>query len=169
MANNNDPGHFCLKCGTPLRTRQDGHQERESCPTCRWTHYPKPSPAAAIAVIQDGQVLLVRRKFDPFKGDWTMPSGFMEYGEGPEESARREAQEELGVEVELGDLVDVAMERGDPRGLALVIFYTARIVSGEPRAADDADEVRTFPLESLPENIAFPSHRDALERIRSGV
>lgn len=128
-------------------------------------YYPKSNMASAVAIVQDGKVLMVRRKHEPFKGQWTLPSGFMEYGEGPEEAAIRELKEELDVEVRLTGLVDVLMERGDPRGPCLLVVYTGEIVSGQPKAGDDAAEVRAFPLDHLPHQIAFQAHREALEKL----
>ncbi len=127
--------------------------------------YRKPSIASAVAIVQDGRVLMVRRKFEPFKDQWTLPSGFMEYGESPEETAIREMREELGVEVELTGLVSVEMERGDPRGLCLLVVYRGRIVAGEPKAGDDAAELKSFPLDQLPREIAFQAHRRALSKL----
>ena len=142
-------------------------QARQACSSCGWVYYPKPSPASAVAIVRDGQVLMVRRKYEPFAGQWTLPSGFMEFGEDPEQTAIRELREELGVDVELTGLVDVLMERGDPRGLCLLVVYTGRIVHGEPTAEDDASAVEAFPLDSLPEQIAFKAHREALEKLRA--
>lgn len=157
---------FCIRCGAPVETRESGEQMREVCPSCGWVHYAKSNQASAVAILRDGKVLMVRRKHDPFKGQWTLPSGFLEYGEGPEEGAVRELREELGVQVELTGLVDVLMERGDPRGPCLLVVYTGRIVSGEPEAGDDAAEVKAFSLDRLPEKIAFKAHRQAIEKIR---
>lgn len=158
---------FCIQCGAALASRGEGEQARKVCPSCGWVYYPKPSPASAVAIIDDGQVVMVRRKYEPFAGQWTLPSGFLEFGEDPEGAAVREMKEELGVEVEITGLVDVLMERGDPRGLALLVVYTGRIVAGEPVADDDASEVRSFPLDALPEQIAFKAHREALEKLRA--
>ncbi|MCL4533863.1 MAG: NUDIX domain-containing protein [Bacteroidetes bacterium] len=158
---------FCLRCGSQMGTRQDGEQARQVCPECGWVYYPKPSPASAVAIMRAGKVLMVRRKYEPFAGQWTLPSGFMEYGEGPEETAVRELREELGVKVGLTGLLGVLMERGDPRGLCLLVVYTGEIESGEPIAGDDASEVGAFPLDQLPEQIAFKAHREALERLRA--
>ncbi len=168
LAANNPPrASFCIRCGTPLTTRREDDHERQVCPSCGWVYYPRPNIASAVALVEDGQVLMVRRKYDPFQGQWTMPSGFMEYGESPEETAVRELKEELGVDVELTGLVSVEMERGDPRGLALLMVYTGRIVGGRIRAGDDAAEARAFPLDQLPEEIAFQAHRRALEKLRA--
>lgn len=160
------PADFCTRCGTRLVDRREGDHERRACPACGWVYYPKSNMASAVAIVQDGQAPMVRRKHEPFQGQWTLPSGFMEYGEGPEEAAVRELKEELGVDVELTGLVDVLMERGDPRGPCLLVVYTGRIVGGQIRAGDDAAEVRAFPLDHLPDQIAFRAHREALEKLR---
>jgi ADP-ribose pyrophosphatase YjhB (NUDIX family) len=157
---------FCIHCGASVETTQSGDQKRQSCPSCGWNYYPKSNQASAVAILQDGGVLMVRRKDEPFKDHWTLPSGFLEYGEGPEHGAVRELREELNVHVELTGLVDVLMERGDPRGPCLLVVYTGRIAEGEPQAGDDASEVRSFPLHELPEKIAFKAHREALEKLR---
>jgi 8-oxo-dGTP diphosphatase len=89
---------FCTRCGSLLIARKDGEQERQVCPACGWVYYPKPSPASAVAILRDGRVLMVRRKYEPFAGRWTLPSGFMEFGEDPEQvafRAHREALEKL--------------------------------------------------------------------------
>lgn len=164
---------FCRCCGTRLVLRRPNGRERELCPACGWVYYSKPNPASAVAIIQGGRVLMVSRKHEPFQGQWTLPSGFVEYGETPEETALRELREEIGVEVELTGLVDVLLERGDPRGLCLLVIYTGRIKEGEdgrtpePEAGDDAAEVRRFPLDRLPEEIAFAAHRQVLEKLRT--
>lgn len=167
MSSQPPPANYCIRCGTRLVTRHEGERDRRACPACGWVYYPKSNMASAVAILQGNQVLIVRRKYEPFQGEWTLPSGFMEYGEGPEEAAIRELREELDVEVELTGLVDVLVERGDPRGPCLLVVYTGRVVSGQPRAGDDAAEVRAFPLDSLPDKIAFNAHRQALEKLGS--
>ena len=59
---------------------------------------------------RDGKVLLIRRRFDPNKGRWAPPGGLLEVGEDPQEAARREVREELGLEVEVEGLLQVANE-----------------------------------------------------------
>jgi len=59
---------------------------------------------------RDGKVLLIKRKFEPNKGKWAPPGGLLEVGEDPEEAARREVREELGLEVQVEGLLQVANE-----------------------------------------------------------
>jgi ADP-ribose pyrophosphatase YjhB (NUDIX family) len=59
---------------------------------------------------REGRVLLIRRKFEPNKGRWAPPGGLLEVGEDPQEAAQREVREELGLEVEVEGLLQVANE-----------------------------------------------------------
>lgn len=61
-------------------------------------------------VHKDGSILLIKRRFEPNKGRWSLPGGLLEVGEDPAEAARREVREELGLEVELEGLFQVANE-----------------------------------------------------------
>ena len=95
----------------------------------------------------------------------------MEWNEHPRQTALREIKEETGLEVELTSFFEVYSGNDDPRSNAILILYLARVTGGELHAADDAQEVKFFSFDSLPEKIAFESHFQALkdynERIRS--
>jgi len=96
----------------------------------------QPGISAAI-VVQDGRVLMVRRRIKEGELMWQFPAGGIEDGETPEQAAVRETQEETGLTVEavklLGDRVHPKTGRQ--------MFYTAcTAVSGEAHVAD-ADEL----------------------------
>ncbi len=59
---------------------------------------------------RDGKVLLIRRRFEPNSGKWAPPGGRLEVGEDPQEGAMREVKEELGLDVEVERLLQVANE-----------------------------------------------------------
>jgi 8-oxo-dGTP diphosphatase len=59
---------------------------------------------------KEGKVLLIKRKFEPNKGKWSLPGGLLEVGEDPEEGAAREVREEVGLEVVKEGLLQVANE-----------------------------------------------------------
>jgi 8-oxo-dGTP diphosphatase len=131
------------------------------CPACGFVHYRNPASAAGVVVVEDGSVLLVKRRHDPYRGLWVIPSGFVEYGEDVRETAAREIREETGIEVSLEGLLAAESCFDDPRGNALLVLYRGRRTGGALRAGDDADDARFFPLEALPP-IAFEAHRKAL-------
>ncbi len=138
---------------------------RPTCPSCAYIWYRNPVPAAGVILVRDGCVLLVKRKFEPRAGWWCLPAGFMEAGETPELSAVRELQEETGVIAQLTGLFGVYAGFDDPRVRAVLILYTGEATGGEERAGDDAIELAWFPLDALPDELAFASHRQALAEL----
>jgi 8-oxo-dGTP diphosphatase len=86
------------------------------------------------------QVLLVRRKHEPFAGCYALPGGFVEIGETVEGACRREVQEETGLEVSDLSLVGVYSDPDrDPRGHTVSIAYLAVVRSPVlPKAGSDA-------------------------------
>ncbi len=117
--------------------------------------YPEhPIVGVAAVVLRNNQVLLVQRGREPAKGLWGLPGGMLELGETLVEGVRREVLEECGVEIEVGPVVGVfePMQRdgaGRLRYHYVVLDYLARYVSGELRAADDADDARWVALDAL--------------------
>jgi 8-oxo-dGTP diphosphatase len=99
----------------------------------------RPVPCAGVVCLRGGEVLLIRRGKAPLKGEWSIPGGRMELGEGAAQGALRELKEETGVEAELLGLIDVVDYFHDG-GQAVLIDYAARWTAGEPAAGDDAAE-----------------------------
>ncbi len=118
-------------------------------------------PAAADAlIIEGGKVVLMKREFEPFKGKWAIPGGFLENGESLEECSVREAKEETGLEVEIEGLLGVfSKPERDPRGTVGIVFLCRR-VGGELEGSEEG-EAALFPLDELPE-LAF-DHSEILE------
>jgi ADP-ribose pyrophosphatase YjhB (NUDIX family) len=159
---------YCPHCGAGMEKAEEGGTTRMRCGECGFVQYLNPAPAAGILVRDDeGQVLLVRRKFEPFKGLWTMPAGFIEYGEEAEETAVRELEEETGLIIEIDRTYVVESCRDDPRGNTVLVLFEGHVKGGKLEAGDDAEEVGFFSLDSLPE-IAFACQRRVLERLING-
>ena len=160
---------FCPQCGAALIEAERFGRPRPVCPVCDHTVFVDPKVAVVVLVMSGEDVLLVRRKNDPGCGQWALPGGFMDADEPPEETARREVEEETGVAITSLKFA-VLFHRPDPDGLAdLVIAYRAEAASGALCAGDDAGDARWVgneELDGLP--VAFYSSRLMLERWRSG-
>jgi len=160
---------YCPNCATELALRQQDGRARQVCPACGYVHYQNPVPAAGSLVVVEGCVLMVQRRYPPCVGGWTLPAGFVEWDETPEQAAVRETEEETGLRVEVGSLFGVFPWTHEFRdGLAhdngLLVIYTATVTGGDLRAGDDAQAAGWFALDALPAEIAFASHRAALVR-----
>jgi 8-oxo-dGTP diphosphatase len=148
---------WCPRCRAELRR----DASRVECGACGFVAYATSKPTAgALVEDEDGRLLLARRAKEPFKGRWDIPGGFLEEGEHPLEGLRRELREETGLEVEPHEFLGVWMDRygGDSTAEAtLNLYWTARVASGEARAADDVDDLRWFERDELPppEALAF--------------
>jgi ADP-ribose pyrophosphatase YjhB (NUDIX family) len=148
---------FCPRCGEPAEVT---FPRSIACPGCGYAAYFNPKPVAgAIPVDDEDRVILLRRGFDPGRGRWTFPGGFVDLGESVEEAAHRETDEELGIAIELGRLVGV-YSRADDR--VVLIVFLARAL-GRPQTTPEAIEVRPFARSELPwDELAFWSTEQAL-------
>jgi ADP-ribose pyrophosphatase YjhB (NUDIX family) len=147
---------FCPRCG---RSADVEFPRRMTCSHCGYAAYYNPKPVAcSIPVDEHGRVILLRRGFDPGRGRWTFPGGFVDLGESVE-TAARETDEEIGMAIELGPLVGV-YSRADERIVLVVFRATAR---GPWRLTPEATEVRAFAPEAIPwAELAFWSTEAAL-------
>lgn len=98
-------------------------------------------------------ILLIERRNPPH--GWAIPGGFVDYGEAVEAAARREAQEETGLSVDLVEQFHVysAPDR-DPRQHTLSVVFVAT-ATGEPGAADDAKAIGIFESWRVPTDLCF--------------
>ena len=159
---------FCARCGHALETRiLEDHRTRPVCPACGYIVYLNPLIAAGvIAERADGKIVLVLRGENPGKGLWALPAGFMEIDETIEAAAARECLEETGLTVELGDLWGVwSYHHESKQSSGVIVLYAARVITGELRPGSDSAQAKFFALDEIPaEQLAFPSHRDALAK-----
>jgi ADP-ribose pyrophosphatase YjhB (NUDIX family) len=143
-------------------------REREVCQVCGFVNYENPKIVAGAVVSAAGRVLLCRRGIEPQKGFWTLPAGFLEAHEQPEEGARREVAEEACAEIVLEGLVGIYTVK---RISQVQMFFRARF-AGEPQfaAGEETLEARLFGWDEIPwDRIAFPSVTWTLERWKAGV
>jgi ADP-ribose pyrophosphatase YjhB (NUDIX family) len=127
--------------------------------------------AGVIAEDREGRVLLVRRAKEPARGRLGVPGGFVDIGETAEASARREAREETGIDVEglafLGSWPNVYEWRGVAYPV-IDLYFTGRVGEGPAASArHEVDEVVWLrPEEVDPATLAFPTTRAAFARYR---
>lgn len=79
----------------------------------------------AVIVDSEDQVLLTKRSVPPFQGEWVMPGGKIDLGEPIVQALKREVWEEVGLEVEVGRLIDIFehVTPGDDNYHFIIIYY----------------------------------------------
>ena len=119
--------------------------------------YPDRPFVGVGAVIVDGaaRVLLVKRRFEPLAGQWSLPGGAVDVGETLAECVVREMREETGLEVEIGPVIEVfdrITRDGDGRVQYhfVLVDYVCRPVGGTLAAASDVADVAWAPAADLP-------------------
>ena len=156
---------YCPRCGAPLVVRLIETEDRPRL-ICDRGHILYVNPKVVVGVIpeRDGRVLLLRRAIEPRHGFWTYPGGFMEIDESVEECAAREAHEEIGVSVQVHDIVGVYSRPGPHPGPGIVsIVFHGTVAAGEPEPGHEALETRWFTPEDIPwDELAYDTTRWAL-------
>jgi 8-oxo-dGTP diphosphatase len=147
--------HYCPNCGAKL-TQITDQTEAATCSNCGFTVYNNPALAVGVIIVQQGKMLLAKRKLDPFKGYWDTPGGFIDVGESPEQACIRELKEETHLKIEVNNYISAYPDHYQDNP-TLVIGYEAEIIEGNMKAEDDVAELNWFPLDKLPTNLAFDS------------
>ncbi len=155
---------YCPNCGDPLALRLLPTEDRPRL-VCQRRHILYVNPKVIVGVIpeRNGRILLMRRAIEPQYGAWPYPGGFMEIDETLEECAVREAGEEVGIEVRLGEIVGV-YSRPAPQAPGIVsIVYRGRVARGRVTLGREALEARWFRAEEIPwDGLAYETTRWAL-------
>jgi 8-oxo-dGTP diphosphatase len=124
-------------------------------------NHKSPFPAVDIIIEMidrpERPIILIERHHRPY--GWAIPGGFMDYGEPAEATARREAMEEIGLEIELVDLLQVYSDPArDERQHTISMVYIAT-AKGEPKAGDDAKDAKIINIWEIPNNLCFDHDR----------
>ena len=134
-------------------------RERLVCDQCEWIHYENPRIIVTGFCLWENRVLMARRAIAPRRGFWTLPGGFMEVGETPEEGAAREVREECGAEVTVESLLAIY---AIPRIGQVHMVYQARMNTPEFSAGEESLDVELVELtpDAIPfDELAFPVNR----------
>lgn len=163
---------YCPRCAHALEERPFEGKLRRICPACGFIYFPDPKVAVVALIEAKRRVLLIRRGVEPARGQWALPGGYMDAGEMPVAALRREVGEEVGLDVEVGGLLEIfpMVNRGGA-SLGIVLAYRARPLDENvvPIACDDVDEAAWFAPEELPAVLAFDSTQQLLATWRAGV
>jgi 8-oxo-dGTP diphosphatase len=106
------------------------------------------------AVIEDknGNIILVKRKYPPYKDKYALPGGFIRYNEDPKQAVIREVREETNLAVEIVKKIGTYDQKGrDPRGRIVSTAFKCRLVKDLSLLAggDDAKVAEVIPVEKL--------------------
>ncbi|MBL8572079.1 MAG: NUDIX hydrolase [Hyphomicrobiaceae bacterium] len=138
--------------------------ERRVCASCGFVDYENPRIVVGAVVRVDDKILLCRRAIEPRLGFWTLPAGYLELGETPEEGVRREAREEACADLTLGPLLAVYTIR--PIGQVQLIYRAT--LQGDFAAGPESLEVRLFDWADIPwADLAFQTVEWALHHDRA--
>ena len=126
-----------------MRTRVDLRQYPE-----------RPIVGVGAVIVDAGEVVLVRRRYEPLAGQWSLPGGTLELGETLEAGAAREIREETGLHVEVGPIIEVfdRIMLDDERRVRyhfVLVDYLCRPVGGELQAGSDVDDAALVAPASL--------------------
>ncbi len=106
---------------------------------------------------------MIKRGREPRKGEWSIPGGKVDRGETLQAACARELLEETGVVAEIGGLVEV-YEIIVPDFHYVLIDYMAKFISGQPVAADDADEAKFVNVEAALTLVSRDDLRDVIKK-----
>jgi len=107
--------------------------------------YPtSPIVGLGAVIVHEGTVLLIRRRYEPLAGQWSLPGGRLELGETLEAGLSREMLEETGLEIDVGPVIEVfdrilLDEERHVRFHYVLIDYLCRPLGGTLQAGSDAD------------------------------
>ena len=147
----------------------------QKCHACHYTFYDGQKICVAVVIINNNQLLLTKRGIEPFLNKWDLPGGFVEPLETPEQASIREINEELGVNVKIDKLwffnPCVPYVYAGRQQYNCDFVYIAKIISGDPVAADDVSEFKWFDLENLPDEdqLSFTTVKEVVKRLKKGT
>jgi len=140
------------------------NRQRLVCPDCEYVAYENPKVVVGVVATWEDKVLMCKRAIEPRLGYWTLPAGFMEMGETPQEGAAREAWEEAYAKLEIIDLLAVYSLRHISQ---LQLFFRARLTSPDVSAGPESEDVGLFTFDRLPAtDLAFPSVHWAIDHFQ---
>lgn len=161
---------YCPKCAGELELKQIDHASHPTCRSCGFVFFQNSKPCSSPLITNDSdQVLLIKRNIKPHLGKWDIPGGFLENGEDPIEGLKREAMEELGVEIEPGELILVCIDNyptNDGDFFTLNLFYKAKALSQNIILDGENSQWEWFSEQEIPwGDLAFSNTELSLKKL----
>lgn len=161
---------YCPKCGSTAFV--ENNFKSKHCLTCNFTYYFNPSTATVAVIVNESkEILVATRAFDPAKGTYDLPGGFVDMDETPEEAIRREVYEETNLKV-----LDSTYLFSVPNNYIYSefevkttdLFFLCKVASGATFTAhDDVAMLQFIPIKDLDPNLfGLSSVRKGIEKIQ---
>lgn len=130
----------------------------EPCPVCG--RYANRTVAIDALIIRGKSVLLIKRGVEPEKGKWALPGGHIDWDETIENAVVREIKEETNLQVVNSRFLAIySAPNRHPKQMLAAVYLVE--VTGTPSAGSDAEVLDYFPMNSIPDNLAF-DHKEII-------
>lgn len=133
MASAQNVFKYCPLCSALLECNVIEYKRRLKCPICGYTHWGEYSLGVGGVILHENKGLLVQRAYNPGKGRWTIPGGFVEQDEKIEHAVIREIREETGLITEPLSVIAVKDRPEDQPGVKhdIYIVFLMKLLGGE--------------------------------------
>lgn len=161
---------FCPFCNKKLSTikEKDG-RKRKFCRFCQWAHYPHVAAGAAAIIVKGKKVLMVQRAMEPHKDTWMFPAGFIEYGEHPLDTLKREIKEETNLSIKKARLIEIFQSQEDSRSPGhFIFFYKATVSEGKLKTDKENKGIAWVDIKNPPK-IGFKTHKYIMRLLQRGL
>jgi 8-oxo-dGTP diphosphatase len=156
--------NFCIKCGNRTKEQLAEGRLRQICMNCGNIHYKQLIVGAGTFVERNGELLLIKRKMEPFLGTWCLPGGHVEDNEDPKDAAKRETLEETGLDITLTKPANVFFFNDHPKGSGIFLVYSTNGPLGEAISTAEGENPSYFSRAEIPNlSISGGGHRQAID------
>jgi len=124
----------------------------EPCATCG--RYKNRRVAVDAIIVQDNNILLIKRAVDPFKDFWALPGGGIDFDQTAVEALCLEVKEEVGLTVVSSEFLNIYTDPARDPKQVIALAYIVK-TKGIPKAGSDAQACKFFPINTLPQPLAF--------------
>ncbi len=128
-------------------------KRNDPCPICG--RFENRGVSIDAVIIKDSKILLIKRGSQPYKGFWGTPGGYVDWDESAQDAVIREVKEETGLIVTNTSLVGVYSDPTRHPKQTINIVFCAEVADGEAAPSDDATDAKWFPINAIPDNLAF--------------